>query len=210
MSRRPFGGERAGHAQQARLGRAVGHGRRHADARGERADVDDRARGHAPRGRLGAEEGALEVGVDDPVPERLVDLERGATCSMPALLIRMSSPPSAGDGAVDRRLDLAGLAHVERERHGLAAGGLDRCCRQSSSAATSRAQIATSAPKRARPAASAAPMPRLAPVTSALRPAREKSGTDGSGMAMPSWPLMIARRLEHDRRPDASPDAGTS
>ena len=31
-----------------------------------------------PGGGLGAEEGALEVGVDDPVPERLVDLERGA------------------------------------------------------------------------------------------------------------------------------------
>ena len=33
---------------------------------------------HLPGGGLGREEGALEVGVEDPVPERLLDLERGA------------------------------------------------------------------------------------------------------------------------------------
>ena len=49
----------------------------------------------------------------------------GLTCSMPALLIRMSSPPSAATARSIAGSIVGGRAHVERERHGLAAGGLD-------------------------------------------------------------------------------------
>src|SRR5262245_17156657 len=76
---RPLGGEGAGHAEEPALRRAVRHRRRHADLRGQRADVEDGA-ALAPRhdagGGLGTEEGALEVGVHDAVPEHLLDLQR--------------------------------------------------------------------------------------------------------------------------------------
>ena len=93
----PFGGERPCHAEQAGFGGAIGDRRGDADLGGQRTKIEDRAAlsrlAHQPGRRLGAEEGALEIGVEQAIPQRLINFSDRFACSIPALLMRMSIPP---------------------------------------------------------------------------------------------------------------------
>ncbi len=60
---------------------------------------------HAQRGGLRAEERPLEVRIDDPVPQRLADLQRGARL-LDAGVIDQNVEPRVGlEDSIERRLD---------------------------------------------------------------------------------------------------------
>ena len=67
---------------------------------------------HAARGRLRAEEGALQIGRDDAVPEVLVDVERGPDLLMAGIVdedvepAKGIPPPRRPPRGCDRSLDV--------------------------------------------------------------------------------------------------------
>ena len=113
----PGAGERARQLHDAALGRGIGCGERRAEDRHHRADVDDLAaarRDHRRIGRLAADEGAGEVGLEDHVPL----LER--------VLLRLLA--DVGAGVVDQDVEPAELldALLHQRLAGVRAGDVDR------------------------------------------------------------------------------------
>ena len=111
-----FGSQRLGQADDAVLGGDVGRDLGEADLAGVRAEVDDPPAAALPqqrRGGLRAQEDALEVHADDPIPLLLADVvERG-------------DPDDPG--AIDERIEAAEgrLAGADRGAHGVGRGHVE-------------------------------------------------------------------------------------
>ena len=109
----------------------------------------------------------------------------------PALLTRMSRPPSASSAAAPSATGPSGEARSAVSTTGSCWSSPARSAR----ASAVRADTATRAPARSSATAQARPMPRLAPVTSAVRPVRSKG----------SMPTNVRARLPGPPRSAPSP-----
>ena len=142
-------------------------------------DVDDPAAALLPqmrqRGANGADR-AEEVLVQRRLPCLVGVLLEGAEGGPPALFTTMSSRPNRSDCRRHEALDVFRPRHVaDTAQHVDARWPRGSPSAASSSGCSLRAQIATRQPSRARPIATALPMPRLAPPTSATLPSSPRS-----------------------------------
>ena len=155
-----------GRVRPARLGHAVvGHvpvGQK----TGDRGDGHDRPTGPGFDHGLGhvaqTEEGAPQVGVDDPVPFRRLQIEKGTVTADPAFKTAMSSPPSSWWARrTPSTTDASSVMSPRYERQApLPAGG------------SSRSKRATADPASVSRRRTASPIPDDPPVTRALVPTR--------------------------------------
>jgi len=103
-----FGGELDGQGVDGALAGQRGGGRHPGDRMIDqhRPDVDDRAAGrlHVRDDRLGEEEGALEIDVEEPVEVLLVDVEKRARLEQAGVVDQHIDAAEPGDGVSDHRL----------------------------------------------------------------------------------------------------------
>ena len=75
---------------------------------------------------LGDEERALQIGVDDLVPERFVHLQRRAHVFDPGIVDQDIQPAQGFGYQLSSRVDFVDRAHIEFERQAFLSGGVDR------------------------------------------------------------------------------------
>src|SRR5947208_5778642 len=117
-------------------------------------------------------------------------------CWMPALLTRMSRPPAASASATPAATaDGSVTSKATADTRACGPASAMTCAPAASTAARFRPCTTTAQPARARPTASARPIPRLEPVTSARRPrTSNRSDTATPGPPRRSPPVVEDKR----------------
>src|SRR5580704_7116445 len=173
-----FHGGHPGQPVDRGFGRGVDGDAGEGDGGGDRGDVDDgaatagrAARAHGAEGVLEAERGAEDIDLEHLADVVRVQVDDQAGNLDPALLTRMSRPPSSRIASEIASSQLASSVTSSGRNEAEAPDFLS-----SSAVAWPRSSrmspMTTAAPARARAAAIPAPRPRAPPVTRALRPVR--------------------------------------